>query len=343
MSYLQISGLKISYGDKVVLHNIDLAVEQGEMIALLGPSGCGKTTLLNALCGFIPVQSGEVAIASRTITHLAPEQRNITMVFQSYALWPHLTVARNIGYGLKLRKWRGADIARRVAELLRIVNLEGLGEVKVTELSGGQRQRVALARALAIEPQVLVLDEPLSNLDAKVRLNVRHEIKSLQKRLGFTSLIVTHDQQEALVMADRIAVLNQGRIEQTGTPEEIYQRPATPFVADFMGADNKIISGELSAAAISGLSAAQQGDNVIYFRSADAALAELTQPAPQEGLALEGVVEQSTFLGNLYRHGVRCHDRLLLADAAQCWPTKSRVRLHVPTPALHIFPLPLSQ
>jgi putative spermidine/putrescine transport system ATP-binding protein len=290
MSYLQISGLKISYGDKVVLHNIDLAVEQGEMIALLGPSGCGKTTLLNALCGFIPVQSGEVAIASRTITHLAPEQRNITMVFQSYALWPHLTVARNIGYGLKLRKWRGADIARRVAELLRIVNLEGLGEVKVTELSGGQRQRVALARALAIEPQVLVLDEPLSNLDAKVRLNVRHEIKSLQKRLGFTSLIVTHDQQEALVMADRIAVLNQGRIEQTGTPEEIYQRPATPFVADFMGADNKIISGELSAAAISGLSAAQQGDNVIYFRSADAALAELTQPAPQEGLALEGVV-----------------------------------------------------
>ena len=138
MSYLQISGLKISYGDKVVLHNIDLAVEQGEMIALLGPSGCGKTTLLNALCGFIPVQSGEVAIASRTITHLAPEQRNITMVFQSYALWPHLTVARNIGYGLKLRKWRGADIARRVAELLRIVNLEGLGEVKVTELSGGR-------------------------------------------------------------------------------------------------------------------------------------------------------------------------------------------------------------
>jgi ABC-type Fe3+/spermidine/putrescine transport system ATPase subunit len=196
--------------------------------------------------------------------------------------------------------------------------------VKVTELSGGQRQRVALASP-GHRAQVLVLDEPLSNLDAKVRLNVRHEIKSLQKRLGFTSLIVTHDQQEALVMADRIAVLNQGRIEQTGTPEQIYQRPATPFVADFMGADNKITSGELSAAAISGLSAAQQGEKVIYFRSADAALAELTQPAPQEGLALEGVVEQSAFLGNLYRHSVRCHDRLLLADAAQCWPTKSRV------------------
>lgn len=265
------------------------------MIALLGPSGCGKTTLLNALCGFIPVESGEIAIASRSITHQAPEQRNITMVFQSYALWPHLTVARNIGYGLKLRKWRGADITRRVAELLRIVNLDGLADVKVTELSGGQRQRVALARALAIEPQVLVLDEPLSNLDAKVRLNVRHEIKSLQKKLGFTSLIVTHDQQEALVMADRIAVLNRGRIEQTGTPEQIYQRPATPFVADFMGADNKITSDEISAAAISGLSAAQQGEKVIYFRSADATLAELTQPAPQEGLAPRGWWSRARF------------------------------------------------
>ena len=344
MSYLQISGLKISYGDKVVLHNIDLAVEQGEMIALLGPSGCGKTTLLNALCGFIPVQSGEVAIASRTITHLAPEQRNITMVFQSYALWPHLTVQQNLIEApcrvLGLSKDQALARAEKLLERLR---LKPYSDRYPLHLSGGQRQRVALARALAIEPQVLVLDEPLSNLDAKVRLNVRHEIKSLQKRLGFTSLIVTHDQQEALVMADRIAVLNQGRIEQTGTPEEIYQRPATPFVADFMGADNKIISGELSAAAISGLSAAQQGEKVIYFRSADAALAELTQPAPQEGLALEGVVEQSAFLGNLYRHSVRCHDRLLLADAAQCWPTKSRVRLHVPMPALHIFPLPLSQ
>lgn len=235
MSYLQISGLKISYGDKVVLHNIDLAVEQGEMIALLGPSGCGKTTLLNALCGFIPVQSGEVAIASRTITHLAPEQRNITMVFQSYALWPHLTVARNIGYGLKLRKWRGADIARRVAELLRIVNLEGLGEVKVTELSGGQRQRVALARALAIEPQVLVLDEPLSNLDAKLRVQMRSEIIKLHERIGATTIYVTHDQTEAMTMASRIVVMKDGYIQQIGAPKEIYEHPANMFVAGFLG------------------------------------------------------------------------------------------------------------
>lgn len=344
MSYLQISGLKISYGDKTVLHNIDLQVEKGEMIALLGPSGCGKTTLLNALCGFIPVQNGGITVNRRDITHCAPEQRNITMVFQSYALWPHLTVARNIGYGLKLRKWRRGDIDRRVAELLNIVNLTGLADEKVTELSGGQRQRVALARALAIEPDVLVLDEPLSNLDAKVRLNVRHEIKTLQKRLGFTSLIVTHDQQEALVMADRIAVLNNGRIEQTGTPEDIYQRPATSFVADFMGADNRISASELVADQDISLRAEGKysvddfRDRTLYFRSADATLCALTASAPGEGLTLTGIVEQSAFLGNLYRHSVRCRDRLILADSTHCWPAQSSVRLHVPDTALHIFP-----
>ncbi|MEL0552868.1 ABC-type Fe3+/spermidine/putrescine transport system ATPase subunit [Raoultella sp. BIGb0399] len=344
MSYLRIAGLKISYGEKVVLHNIDLHVEKGEMIALLGPSGCGKTTLLNALCGFIAVKHGEITVAGRDITHSAPEQRNITMVFQSYALWPHLTVARNIGYGLKLRKWRRDDIDRRVAELLSIVNLTGLADVKVTELSGGQRQRVALARALAIEPDVLVLDEPLSNLDAKVRLNVRHEIKSLQKRLGFTSLIVTHDQQEALVMADRIAVLNNGHIEQIGTPEDIYQRPATPFVADFMGADNKINVNDFFAK--ENISPSAQGESyaddfrdcTLYFRSADAALCALTDRAPEAGITLNGVVEQSAFLGNLYRHSVRCRERVLLADSTQCWPAQSSVRLHVPAAALHIFP-----
>ncbi|ROR14562.1 ABC transporter ATP-binding protein [Erwinia sp. JUb26] len=343
MSYLNISRLKISYGEKVVLHNIDLAVEKGEMIALLGPSGCGKTTLLNALCGFIKVNAGDISIAGRDITHSAPEQRNITMVFQSYALWPHLTVAKNIGYGLKLRKWRRDDIDRRVEELLQIVNLGGLAEMKVTELSGGQRQRVALARALAIEPDVLVLDEPLSNLDAKVRLNVRHEIKALQKKLGFTSLIVTHDQQEALVMADRIAVLNQGHIEQIGTPEDIYQRPATPFVADFMGAENKLAFDDIQASVemalhISSNNVSTPGQQrMIYFRSADTGLSELNRTLPESGLTVEGIVEQSAFLGNLYRHTVRCDHHLLLADDSVCWPPQTPVRLHVPPSALHVF------
>ncbi|SFT92595.1 ABC-type Fe3+/spermidine/putrescine transport systems, ATPase components [Kosakonia arachidis] len=328
MSYLQINKLKIGYGNNIVLHDIHLAVEKGEMIALLGPSGCGKTTLLNALCGFVPVRSGTISINGRDITHSTPEQRNITMVFQSYALWPHFTVAQNIGYGLKVRRVKKEAIQQRVQELLKIVNLEGYADIKVTALSGGQRQRVALARALAIEPEVLVLDEPLSNLDAKVRLNVRHEIKALQKKLGFTSLIVTHDQQEALVMADRIAVLNSGRIEQIGTPEDIYHRPATPFVADFMGADNC-------------LTGTDDGGKSLYFRSVDVTIhAASTPPAPQ-GLVLEGVIEESAFLGHQYRHRVRCGGQLLLADSPQFWPAQTPVVLHVPQPALHLFEQPL--
>lgn len=341
MSYLDIARLKISYGDKVVLQDINLSVNKGEMIALLGPSGCGKTTLLNALCGFIPVQQGNIVVAGRDITASEPEQRNITMVFQSYALWPHLSVARNIGYGLKLRKWKRHDIKQRVDELLQIVNLSGLGDEKITELSGGQRQRVALARALAIDPDVLVLDEPLSNLDAKVRLSVRNEIKVLQKKLGFTSVIVTHDQQEALVMADRVVVLNNGHIEQIGTPEDIYQRPATPFVADFMGADNRIslddITHPLGERLHLSLTKEYQPNTLLYFRSSDVVLSVLNQDEPVKGLILEGIVEQNAFLGHHYRHGIRCYDRLFFADSPQCWPINSPVKLQVPASSLHLF------
>ena len=236
MSYLKISGLKISYGDKVVLHNIDLAVEQGEMIALLGPSGCGKTTLLNALCGFIPVQSGEVAIASRTITHLAPEQRNITMVFQSYALWPHLTVARNIGYGLKLRKWRGADIARRVAELLRIVNLEGLGEVKVTELSGGQRQRVCIGTALIQKPGLIIADEAVSALDVTIQAQILELIARLRREYGLSYLFISHDLNVVYEICDRCLVMHRGRIVEQGPVEELYDHPKEDYTKALLAA-----------------------------------------------------------------------------------------------------------
>ncbi|NIF31657.1 ABC transporter ATP-binding protein [Enterobacter sp. Cy-643] len=336
MSYLEMAHLQISYGEKVVLKEINLAVKKGEMIALLGPSGCGKTTLLNALCGFIPVKQGRITVAGNNITQSPPEQRNITMVFQSYALWPHLTVEQNIGYGLKLRRWRRDAIQARVLELLQMVNLTGLAGAKITELSGGQRQRVALARALAIEPDVLVLDEPLSNLDAKVRLNVRHEIKQLQKKLGFTSVIVTHDQQEALVMADRIVVLNNGHIEQIGTPEEIYQKPATPFVADFMGADNRITAEEIDALGLASLN--NNGEQDIYFRSSDAALSSLFNASfPESGLMLEGVIEQNAFIGHNYRYAIRCQQRLFHADSVDNLPLNTKVRLHVPESALHIF------
>jgi putative spermidine/putrescine transport system ATP-binding protein len=343
MAHLQIENLQAGYGNKLILNNINLHVEQGEMIALLGPSGCGKTTLLNALCGFVPVSHGEIFSGQRAISQLPAEKRNITMVFQSYALWPHMTVSQNIAYGLKVKKIKRAEIDVRVAELLDIVKLNGLENEKVTALSGGQRQRVALARALAIRPDVLVLDEPLSNLDAKVRLSVRHEIKALQKQLGFTSLIVTHDQEEALVMADRIAVLNQGRIEQIGTPEEIYHHPSTPFVADFMGADNHIdwpLSDDAFALNLGGQLDNPSKPSSVYFRSENVSLS--TQQGPENdlsnnGLIIKGVVEQSAFFGNNYRISVRCGKHTIQAEHDQNLSEQSPVTLRVLPDALHIY------
>ncbi|AWY02279.1 Fe3+/spermidine/putrescine ABC transporter ATP-binding protein [Marinomonas primoryensis] len=343
MAHLQIENLQAGYGNKLILNNINLNVEQGEMIALLGPSGCGKTTLLNALCGFVPVSHGEIFSGQRAISQLPAEKRNITMVFQSYALWPHMTVSQNIAYGLKVKKIKRAEIDVRVAELLDIVKLNGLENEKVTALSGGQRQRVALARALAIRPDVLVLDEPLSNLDAKVRLSVRHEIKALQKQLGFTSLIVTHDQEEALVMADRIAVLNQGRIEQIGTPEEIYHHPSTPFVADFMGADNHIdwpLSDDAFALNLGGQLDNPSKPSSVYFRSENVSLS--TQQDPEndlsnDGLIIKGVVEQSAFFGNNYRISVRCGKHTIQAEHDQNLSEQTPVTLRVLPDALHIY------
>ena len=238
---LEIREASVFYGANRVLDRVSLSAAGGEFIALLGASGCGKTTLLRAICGFVGLASGSIVVGGQDVTRLSPEKRNIAMVFQSYALWPHMTVAQNIGYGLKLRHVRRAEIDARIDELLAMLHLDGLGERKVTALSGGQRQRVALGRALAISPQVLLLDEPLSNLDARIREDVRHEIKTLQQRLGITSVHVTHDRQEAMVMADRIVILNAGRIAQIGTPEEIYNRPVSPFVASFMGAANIVL------------------------------------------------------------------------------------------------------
>jgi len=194
------------------------SVAEGEFVALLGSSGCGKTTLLRAISGFVPVEAGSIRVGDVDITHAPPDKRGMAMVFQSYALWPHMTAAANIGYGLKLRRKSRAEIAQRVDEVLRLLKLEGLGERKATELSGGQRQRVALGRALAIDPAILLLDEPLSNLDARVREQVRHEIKSIQQRLGITAIHVTHDREEAMVLADRIAIMDAGRIVQLGSP-----------------------------------------------------------------------------------------------------------------------------
>ena len=378
MSFLTIQDLKVGYGDSLVLDGINLQVQEGEMIALLGPSGCGKTTLLNALCGFLDVSGGSINVAGRELTHLPPEQREMAMVFQSYALWPHMTVSQNIGYGLKLRKMSKADITRRVQEVLELVNLTGYENRPVTALSGGQRQRVALGRALAIQPPMLLLDEPLSNLDARIRLSVRHEIKSLQKQLGFTSIMVTHDREEAMVMADRIVVLNQGRIEQSGTPQEIYQQPATAFVADFMGADNQIqlpisVDNQRMTSTQSGLQLSvpalsfdqarlsNQPDSEqarLFFRSEAAQLffhSEAAQLQPDSssaqavsssvhvasdfssGLQMTGIVGQCAYLGNSYRHSVRCGDHEIQVDHPQPLDEACAVTVRVPEQALHIF------
>jgi iron(III) transport system ATP-binding protein len=238
--YLQIDGLSKKFGDFTALDKVSLDVFEGEFICFLGPSGCGKTTFLRAIAGLDIQTSGTVSQAGKDISALPPSERDFGIVFQSYALFPNLTSENNIAFGLENQKVGKAEVTRRVAELLELVGLPDQGKKYPAQLSGGQQQRIALARALATSPGLLLLDEPLSALDAKVRAYLRHEMKALQRRLGVTTVMVTHDQEEALTMADRIVVMNQGVIEQIGTPTQIYREPSTLFVADFIGAMNQI-------------------------------------------------------------------------------------------------------
>ena len=246
-NYLEVRNLSKRFGDFSALGDVSLDVVEGEFVCFLGPSGCGKTTLLRAIAGLDPQTSGTIRQKGRDVSALPPAQRDFGIVFQSYALFPNLSVTDNVGYGLVSRRQSRAAILKRVTELLALVGLPDAGPKYPAQLSGGQQQRVALARALATSPGLLLLDEPLSALDARVRLRLRHEIKALQRTLGVTTIMVTHDQEEALTMADRIVVMNQGAIEQVGTPQEIYRRPATAFVADFVGSMN-FLAGTLMTA-----------------------------------------------------------------------------------------------
>ena len=246
MARLQLTGLTKTYGDFRAVAGVDLDIAQGELVVLLGPSGCGKTTTLRMIAGFIAPTAGEIRLGGEDITRRPPWKRNTGLVFQSYALFPHLTVADNVAFGLRMRKVPAGEIASRLAEVLRLVRLEALAERLPRELSGGQQQRVALARALVIEPDILLLDEPLSNLDAKLRHEVRVEIRELQKKLGLTTVMVTHDQEEALTMADRLVVMSNGQVQQVGSQRELYERPANTFVAGFVGRTN-FLRGRIEA------------------------------------------------------------------------------------------------
>jgi putative spermidine/putrescine transport system ATP-binding protein len=323
MAFLELDGLNKSFASSQVVRNVDLSIERGEFVSFLGPSGCGKTTTLRMVAGFETPTSGAIRINGQDVTELRPNQRNIGMVFQSYALFPNMTVADNVGFGLKVAKRPASSIAPRVDEMLRLIKLPQLGGRYPYQLSGGQQQRVALARALAIEPQVLLLDEPLSALDAKIRVSLREEIRGVQRKLGITTIYVTHDQEEALSMSDRIVVMNEGRIEQIGTPFEIYNFPRTRFVASFVGTLNILRARVLDP--VSGLVSVDDQEVFSSRAITDAPAGEIRSVAlrPEAVVLndgspdrnrLRGTIEEVSFLGSVVRVRVRFKESAVSLD-----------------------------
>jgi ABC-type Fe3+/spermidine/putrescine transport system ATPase subunit len=307
MSSLSIRKLFKTYGDSVAVDHIDLEISEGELVVLLGPSGCGKTTTLRCIAGLEDVTGGSIAIGDRIVSQkgsaVPPERREIGMVFQSYAIWPHMTVKENIAFGPKLKKLSRQEIDERVDSSIKLVGLSEYQSRHVSHLSGGQQQRVALARAMALRPRVLLFDEPLSNLDAKLREKMRFELREIQRRLGITSIYVTHDQQEAMVIADRVVLMRRGVIEQIATPQELYHRPKTRFAAEFIGLAN-IYAGEArgdetrieNGPIVKAWSGQAQGAVEIIFRPEQVRTSEVTVEGPN---AFPATVKESYFLGNI--------------------------------------------
>jgi iron(III) transport system ATP-binding protein len=309
---VSIENVSFGYGGAPVLDGVSLEVEPGEYFCFLGPSGSGKTTLLRLVAGFGTPSEGRIRIGGRDVTHLPPWERNLGMVFQSYALWPHMTVAKNVAFGLERRKLSRAEISRKVDAALARVGLSHLAARRPSQLSGGQQQRVALARTLVIEPSVLLLDEPLSNLDAKLRTEMRVELKRLQRELGITTIYVTHDQEEANAAAGRIAVLDGGKIQQIGSPVDMYDHPANRFVAAFLGTANllegKIEGGRfLAGGVVLDAISAPTGPACISIRPQHIAV----QPS---GTGFPGVVEEREFLGETTRYRIKAGEHRLIVD-----------------------------
>jgi len=328
LSKISIEGVRRSFGSVEAVRNITLQIEDGEFFTLLGPSGCGKTTLLRMIAGFTELDAGEIRIGSKRVDILPPHRRNIGMVFQNYAIFPNLTVAGNVAYGLKARKVGNAETATRVAEALTLVRLQGYGERWPHQLSGGQLQRVAIARALVIRPEVLLLDEPLSNLDARLRVDMRGEIRELQQSLNITTVYVTHDQEEALAVSRRIAVMQTGRIEQLDIPEAIYRKPASLFVAQFMGTTNVltgVVGSRTSGSARVRIGPVEvevadldlvEGEGVnVCIRPEALQVVGAGQAAPAGTAVLQATVVEVEFIGALSRLGVKLPDGTLLKVA----------------------------
>ena len=323
MAFLEINNVSKIFGQAVAVNDFNLQVDKGELVSFLGPSGCGKTTTLRMVAGFEIPTSGRIVVNGQDITDKAPNQRDVGMVFQAYALFPNMTVADNISFGLMIAKKPASDRKKRVAEMLEIIHMSDFGDRYPYQLSGGQQQRVALARALALSPQVLLLDEPLSALDAKIRVSLRAEIRSIQRQLGITAIYVTHDQEEALSLSDRVVVMNGGRMDQVGTPFEIYNFPKTEFVAQFVGVLNstraeivdpasnrvKIDSQQLQTA--ESLEAYHAGDQVVVaIRPERLSFASEGQKAN----LLECTIENITFLGSIVRVTVKVGQHSLFMD-----------------------------
>jgi iron(III) transport system ATP-binding protein len=353
--YLDIQHMTKTFGDLVALNDVSLTVSEGEFVCLLGPSGCGKTTLLRIIAGLEQQNTGEIYQTGKNISRLPPRDRDYGIVFQSYALFPNLTAWGNIAYGLQNRKVPKEQIAERVTELLKLVGLPDVGKKYPSQLSGGQQQRIALARALATSPGLLLLDEPLSALDARVRVSLRLEIKHLQQRLGITTVFVTHDQEEALVMADRIVVMNQGTIEQVGSPEEIYRRPASPFVADFVGAMNflpgsiaedgkSVRVGDLTLACSEAHQLGRDEAVTIALRPEDIRI-DIKQPSAGNNIG-RTLVKEAEFLGAFYRLTLQLEgyqDKPLIAEVSNNRMRDMDIRIgtkvfvHLPPDLLRIY------
>ncbi len=327
---IDIENVSLAYGKTVVLRDVSLVIAPGEFFALLGPSGSGKSTLLRLLAGFNRANAGRVRIGGVDVVELPAWKRDVGMVFQNYALWPHLTVAENVAFGLEERRWPRERIRQRVRDMLELVSLAGFDDRRPGQLSGGQQQRVAIARTLAIEPRALLLDEPLSNLDAKLRASTGLELKRLQRRLGITTVFVTHDQQEAMTIADRLAVLDQGVIQQVGTPRQLYDAPVNRFVAEFVGSINlyagKIEDGAAGACTVSveglgrarvrpdratAVTAGAGGMVAVAFRPHAVRLAGTT---PVEGLAFDAEIGTTEFLGEFVRYELAVGALRVVAD-----------------------------